>query len=154
MQFVESYRQYSRAPQVRRQRFAASEWAVTIARLFAATGAGGHADLRITVTPAELRIEGDPELLCQVVLNLLKNGAEAAAGARDDLFLPFLTTKPPAPWVSASRARSPSRTAVRSGSTTAAPALRSLCARQTAADPAGPTAAASGSTSSARWSNL
>lgn len=78
--FVESYRAFARPPEVRRQRFAAGPWASEIARLFAADPTGADADLRLAIPP-DAAIDGDPELLAQLCLNLLRNGAAAASGA-------------------------------------------------------------------------
>ncbi|GGE00390.1 histidine kinase [Polymorphobacter glacialis] len=123
--FVESYRAFARPPEVRRQRFAAAPWADEIARLFAADPTGALADLQRLIPP-NAAIDGDPELLAQLCLNLLRNGAAAATGAgtpprltlavtpgepgatlievgdngpgippdrRNDIFLPFYTTR-------------------------------------------------------------
>lgn len=80
MHFVEAYRAFSRPPTLQRRRFAAGPWAAEIARLFAASAQGGTARLTLDVTPDDIMLDGDPDLLAQVVINLLKNGAEAAAG--------------------------------------------------------------------------
>jgi signal transduction histidine kinase len=79
MHFVESYREFSRAPAIARRRFAARPWVDELVRLYAATPVGGVVALEVSVEPEWLQINGDPELLAQVVLNLLKNGGEAAA---------------------------------------------------------------------------
>ncbi len=122
--FVESYRAFARAPEVRRRHFEAAPWAAEIARLFGADTAHAGVALEVDI---ELRlvIDGDPELLAQLCLNLLRNAATAAAGCaasprvclraaasgaqclieivdngpgidpalRDDVFLPFYTTR-------------------------------------------------------------
>jgi signal transduction histidine kinase len=94
--------------------------------LFGASDASAGIDLAVTVAPAHLALDADPDLLCQVLINLLRNAAEAArlagpapavslsfaraAGGRvqievadngpgvpeslrQDVFLPFFTTK-------------------------------------------------------------
>ena len=78
MHFVESYRQISRTPEVRRRSFDVLPWARELDALFRA--GGGAAGVRFTfrVEPETLVIDVDPDLMCQVLLNLLKNGAEAA----------------------------------------------------------------------------
>jgi nitrogen fixation/metabolism regulation signal transduction histidine kinase len=76
--FVEGYRSFIRTPAIRSRRFALLPWAEEIGRLFGATEAGGAALLEISVVPGDLAIDADPDLLAQAVLNLLKNGAEAA----------------------------------------------------------------------------
>ena len=79
MHFVEAYRAFSRAPVVDRRRFAACPWAEELHRLFAASDAGRDVPLRLTIEPGDLHLDADPDLLAQVAINLLKNGAEAAA---------------------------------------------------------------------------
>lgn len=123
--FVESYRSFAAASEVRRRSFDAGPWADEIARLFAADPASQGVAVTLK-TDAETRIDGDPELLAQLCLNVLRNGAVAAAGhsptpevrlhisrsaagatiievsdngpgippdRREDIFLPFYTTR-------------------------------------------------------------
>jgi nitrogen fixation/metabolism regulation signal transduction histidine kinase len=123
--FVESYRAFATAPDVRRRQVEAGPWAAEIARLFAADPAGDGVALVTEAEPATL-LDADPELLAQVVINLLRNAASAArahtavpgvrlsiraAGPqsvlievadngpgipedrREDIFLPFYTTR-------------------------------------------------------------
>ena len=80
MGFVESYRQISRTPEVRRRTFEVLPWARELESLFCATEAGKAVRLDVEVSPETLTIDVDPDLMCQVLLNLLKNGAEAATG--------------------------------------------------------------------------
>ena len=80
MHFVEAYRAFSRAPVVERRRFAARPWTDELHRLFEASDAGRSVPLDIMIEPADLHLDADPDLLAQVAINLLKNGAEAAAG--------------------------------------------------------------------------
>jgi nitrogen fixation/metabolism regulation signal transduction histidine kinase len=79
MHFVDSYREFSRAPALSRRRFRAQAWAEELARLYRATPVGETVTFDMRVSPEALLIDGDPELLSQVVLNLLKNGGEAAS---------------------------------------------------------------------------
>jgi nitrogen fixation/metabolism regulation signal transduction histidine kinase len=79
MHFVEAYRAFSRAPVVEQRRFPAGPWAQELQRLFAASDAGRDVPLELVVEPADVALDADPDLLAQVVINLLKNGAEAAA---------------------------------------------------------------------------
>lgn len=83
MHFVESYRQLSRAPEVRRRLFEILPWAREVEALFRASDDGKGLDLTLIVEPENLRIDADPDLLCQVLLNLLRNAAEAAAAHAD-----------------------------------------------------------------------
>ena len=84
MHFVETYRAFSRAPVVDPRRFAAGPWAEELGRLFSASEQGRGVTLDLAIAPDELIVDADPDLLAQVVLNLLKNGAEAAAAIRPD----------------------------------------------------------------------
>jgi signal transduction histidine kinase len=84
MNFVESYRELSRRPQIRRRGFAVLAWARELEAVFRATDAGKGIAFSLTVEPDDLVIEADPDLLSQVLINLLRNGAEAAAGHQDD----------------------------------------------------------------------
>ncbi|HEX2764126.1 MAG TPA: ATP-binding protein [Allosphingosinicella sp.] len=138
MHFVESYRQISRTPEVRRRVFEALPWAREIESLFRAGGSAGGIDFSLSVLPERLTIDADPDLLCQVLINLLRNAAEAAKGSaeapavslsfaglpgarvqievadngpgvpeslRQDVFLPFFTTKAKGTGVGLSLAR-------------------------------------------------
>ncbi len=138
MSFVESYRQISRAPELKLKGFAALPWAEELARVFRALPAAEGVGFEMEVDPPTLRMEADPDLLCQVLINLLKNAAEAArangdtphvslsiqllasgevridvadngAGVpkslRQDVFLPFFTTKQKGTGVGLSLAR-------------------------------------------------
>jgi signal transduction histidine kinase len=64
---------------VEQRRFPAGPWAQELQRLFAASDAGRDVPLELVVEPADVALDADPDLLAQVVINLLKNGAEAAA---------------------------------------------------------------------------
>ncbi|ATE64497.1 sensor histidine kinase [Rhizorhabdus dicambivorans] len=81
MHFVEGYRAFIRTPTIRARRFPAGPWAEEMQRLFAATAEGQEAELAISIVPADMVLDGDPDLMAQAVLNLLKNGAEAAIAA-------------------------------------------------------------------------
>jgi nitrogen fixation/metabolism regulation signal transduction histidine kinase len=138
MHFVESYRQISRTPNVRRRVFEVAPWARELGSLFRAGDASEGVDLSVSVTPETLTIDVDPDLTCQVLINLLRNAAEAARGhaqapavslsfaliaggrvqievadngpgvpddLRQDVFLPFFTTKAKGTGVGLSLAR-------------------------------------------------
>ncbi len=118
--FVESYREFAQAPEVRRQQFQVKPWAEELLRL-------NKADdvlLELDVVPETLRLDADPDLLAQALLNILRNAVRATAGQqsprvrlsiraapqgkvsievsdngpgipaekREDIFLPFYTT--------------------------------------------------------------
>jgi len=84
MHFVESYRQIARAPEVRRQVFEILPWARELDALFRASDAAAGVVFTLAVEPETLTLDADPDLVCQVIINLLKNGAEAAREHRPD----------------------------------------------------------------------
>lgn len=84
MHFVESYRQISRTPQVHRQVFVAVAFADELRRLFQADWPAESIVFDMSVEPETMMIDADPDLLAQLIINLLRNGAEAAeAGASE-----------------------------------------------------------------------
>lgn len=78
MHFVQSYRQISRTPQVHRQVFVAASFAEELGRLFEADWPADRIALSLSVEPATMMLDADPDLLAQLLINLLRNGAEAA----------------------------------------------------------------------------
>jgi signal transduction histidine kinase len=138
MHFVESYRQISRIPVVRRRPFEVLPWARELESLFAAGDGAQGVALTLELSSERLTLDADPDLMCQVLINLLRNAAEAArdhapapavslsfasvAGGRvqievadngagvpealrQDVFLPFFTTRPKGTGVGLSLAR-------------------------------------------------
>ncbi|MFL6863723.1 MAG: sensor histidine kinase [Allosphingosinicella sp.] len=138
MHFVESYRQISRTPEVRRRVFEVLPWAHELEALFRAGDRAEGVALDVEVTPPSLTLDADPDLLCQVLINLVRNAAEAAHDhaeaprvrlafqrmahgrvrievgdngpgvppeLRQDVFLPFFTTKAKGTGVGLSLAR-------------------------------------------------
>lgn len=121
--FIEAYRAVARAPQVERRDFLAKPWAEELLRVFEPQTLG--ISVALTVEPADLVLNADPDLLAQVIINLLRNAAQAMeghtaqpsiairilaprelsmievedngpgvpAGIRQDIFLPFFTTR-------------------------------------------------------------
>ena len=79
LRFVESYREFAQAPEVHRRQFKAAPWAEEIMRLALANAAEREIDARIEVEPKTMSLNADPELLAQVVLNLLRNSLRATA---------------------------------------------------------------------------
>lgn len=138
MHFVETYRQISRSPKIDPREFAVRPWASEIEAMFRASGIPDDLAFEMKVEPDDLVIDGDPHLLFQVLINLLRNASEAAAGhsdrpavslafsqtrggrtaievadngpgvpesLRQDVFLPFFTTKPKGTGIGLSLAR-------------------------------------------------
>ena len=72
--FIDSYRAVSHAPTVRRRQFAAAPFVGELARVFAAEWAA--VPLTVEIEPG-LTLDADPDLLAQVLINLLRNAAQA-----------------------------------------------------------------------------
>jgi signal transduction histidine kinase len=94
LRFVESYREFAQAPDVHRRQFKAQPWAEEIMRLALANAAGRTIDGRIEVEPRTMSLSGDPELLAQALLNLLRNSIRATAGSDDAMVVLGLTREP------------------------------------------------------------
>jgi signal transduction histidine kinase len=77
--FVESYREFAQAPEVNRHSFPAKPWAEEILRLATASAGQRQIDMRVEVSPPTLKVNADPELLAQALLNLLRNAIRAIA---------------------------------------------------------------------------
>lgn len=95
MHFVESYRQISRTPEVRRRVYEVLPWARELEALFRAGDAGAGVTLSLDVARDDLTIDADPDLLAQVLINLMRNAAEAARAHSDApaVSLSFIQTK-------------------------------------------------------------
>lgn len=95
MHFVETYRQISRSPKINAREFKVAPWAQEVAALFRASDGASGVDLTVSVNPVTMAIDADPDLLFQVLINLLRNGAEAASShaAKPALSLSFSLTK-------------------------------------------------------------
>jgi signal transduction histidine kinase len=121
LRFVESYRDFAFSPELRRQHFAAKAWADQIAVVALADIQDGTAAVTVKVDPLHITVDGDPNLLAQVILNLIRNAVLAKArrvevrvgwtqgkgvaievaddgpgiplDRREDVFLPFYTTR-------------------------------------------------------------
>ena len=138
MHFVESYRQISRAPQVRPRPIDVAAWSAELEALFRASDRTEGVAFSLNADRGQPPLEADPDLMSQVLINLLRNAAEAAKGhaaaphvwlsfgrtrsgrawievedngpgvpenLRQDIFLPFFTTKAKGTGVGLSLAR-------------------------------------------------
>jgi signal transduction histidine kinase len=77
LRFVESYREFAQSPDVHRRSFLAKPWAEEILRLAMTNAGDRQIEVRLDIRPKSLSISGDPELLAQAVLNLLRNSIRA-----------------------------------------------------------------------------
>lgn len=75
--FINSYRRVASEPVIERQRFEAAPFAAEMARLFAVEWPDAAFDLELS--PPAFAIDADPDLMAQAMINLLRNGAEAAS---------------------------------------------------------------------------
>lgn len=136
MHFVESYRQISRAPEIRPRPIDVAAWGRELEALFRASERA--VGIGFTLAADEtLRFEADPDLMSQVLINLIRNAGQAARanaaphvwlsfartrtgrtqievadngpgvpeGMRQDIFLPFFTTRKEGTGVGLSLAR-------------------------------------------------
>ncbi|HST37586.1 MAG TPA: ATP-binding protein [Allosphingosinicella sp.] len=137
MHFVESYRQISRAPELRPRAIDVAAWGKELESLFRASERTIGIGFTLSVEEG-LRLEADPDLMSQVLINLIRNAAQAARGhaaapevtlafsrtrsgrtqievgdngpgvpqrMKQDIFLPFFTTKEEGTGVGLSLAR-------------------------------------------------
>src|SRR3546814_15538314 len=80
MHFVESYRQISRTPEVRRRVYEVLPWARELEALFRAGDAGAGVTFELDVSRDDLAIDADPDLLAQVLITLMRRSEERRAG--------------------------------------------------------------------------
>lgn len=123
MRFVDTYRKIARPPRLQRRIFRAKPWADDLVRLIQVDHSVEQLHIELNVDPVDIELDADPDLLAQVVLNLLRNSLEAiddhpwmrfsiayneagrtridiedngsgiAKTLQRDIFLPFFTTK-------------------------------------------------------------
>ncbi len=125
MSFVDRYRTVAELPAPKRQAVSMQRLLSGIDRLLGPVLREKGVDYRTSITPPDLSIDADPQLLEQAMINLLRNAADAVVGAdhpridvtcearegqivlavadngagvaedrRDQIFVPFFTTKP------------------------------------------------------------
>jgi signal transduction histidine kinase len=83
MTFVERYRTATEAPEPRPQVFPLRRLAAGVEALLAARLTAQGVKLDVRIEPEELAVAGDPDLLDQAVINLVRNAADACAGMPD-----------------------------------------------------------------------
>jgi len=90
MHFVETYREITRPPRIERRRFAAAPFAEELRRLFAADWPADRATLALDIAPVDMLVDADPDMLAQVLINLLRNAADAVPeGTKPEIALRF-----------------------------------------------------------------
>jgi two-component system, NtrC family, nitrogen regulation sensor histidine kinase NtrY len=136
MHFVESYRQISRAPEIRARPIDVAAWGRELESLFRASERTIGIGFTLAADEA-LILEADPDLMSQVLINLIRNAGQASRAndaphvwlsfgrtrsgraqievadngpgvpesLRQDIFLPFFTTRPEGTGVGLSLAR-------------------------------------------------
>ena len=80
MHFVDAYRSFTRIPAPRFEMIAVRPLLARVARLFRAPMEEQGVACAVDVEPPELRLTADPELVEQVLINLLLNAIQAVAG--------------------------------------------------------------------------
>jgi signal transduction histidine kinase len=85
LRFVQSYREFAQTPEVHRRPFKAQPWGEEIMRLALTSAGVREIDARIDVEPESLKVNADPELLAQAVLNLLRNAVRATSDVAEPI---------------------------------------------------------------------
>lgn len=80
MQFVQSYRRLTRLPAPKLRQIQLSELFANVEQLVAAEWAEKEIELSLRVEPSSLELTADPDLVEQVLLNLLQNAEQVLAG--------------------------------------------------------------------------
>ncbi|QCB43280.1 sensor histidine kinase [Sphingomonas sp. PAMC26645] len=91
--FVETYKGFSEAPALRRERIDVSDWLTRTATVHAAMP-NATAPVTLNIAPDLRPLYGDAALLTQVLLNLLKNASEAVASTERPAIALTAETRP------------------------------------------------------------
>ena len=83
IRFVEAYRKVTRIPTPRPTSFYVKPFLERMAKLAEPYTQKENTSVRLRITPSDLLVYADEDLIGQVVLNLLKNAAHAVAGKPD-----------------------------------------------------------------------
>ncbi|NNF04176.1 MAG: ATP-binding protein [Rhodothermales bacterium] len=83
LHFVQAYRSLTRIPRPDLQIFPASELFASISRLFRSEMQESGIELEIRIDPENLTLTADQQMIEQILINLLRNAAQALEG-RDD----------------------------------------------------------------------
>jgi two-component system, NtrC family, nitrogen regulation sensor histidine kinase NtrY len=94
LRFVESYREFAQAPDVHRRPFRARPWAEEILHLALTNAGERQIDARLEVEPKAFSLNADPELLAQVLLNLLRNAIRATSDIPEPVITLFFAREP------------------------------------------------------------
>ena len=94
MNFVSSYRQFTRLPEPNRSRFHVAELFADVERIVRATAGDAMPALRLAVEPSTLELHADRDMIEQVLINLLQNARQALEG-NDDGEIRLLATLNP-----------------------------------------------------------
>ena len=94
LRFVESYREFAQTPEVRRRSFPALPWAEELLRLSLANATERHSGAALELTPETLKLNADPELLAQALLNLLRNAFRATADVEQPMVVLAINRQP------------------------------------------------------------
>lgn len=79
MQFVQGYRSLTQLPTPQKQTLSVGQVFDRICKLQAADTSAASIELRVAVQPEDLTVSADPDLLDQVLINLLRNARQALA---------------------------------------------------------------------------